>query len=212
MKQIQLFHSPIHNEIPKKEKINNLTQIGSTTHANNEREMNDFYATPSSAIENFLHCYLVRDKNKLQKNVWEPACGNGQISEAIKEYGYHVTSTDLIDRGYGTRKDFLSFSHNYGKGDIITNPPFKIINEFMQKGMDLLENGQKMILLMRLLCLEGKTRNTFFQKYPIQFVYVHTTRIACHKPNEEKPTTAMAYAWYVWEKGFKGDTVVRWLP
>jgi hypothetical protein len=23
--------------------------------------------------------------------------------------------------------------------------------------------------------------------------------------------TAICYAWFVWEKGFKGDTIIRWI-
>lgn len=205
MKQINLFDLP-------KPKVSNLTQIGSTTHSANTREKHDFYSTPTHAIENFLECFTYRDKETINKYIWEPSCGLGAISECLIENDYIVTSTDLIDRGYGERKDFLSFSHNHGKGDIITNPPFKIINEYIQKAMDLLEDGQKLILLMRLLCLEGKTRQHLFQQYPIKYVYVHTSRIACAKPNETKPTNAMAYAWYVWEKGCTDETIVRWLP
>jgi len=210
MTQLNLFNTTQTTQKPK-QKVGNLTQIGSTIHANTQREINDFYATPTHAIENFLECFTYRDNEKINKNVWEPSCGNGAISLCLTENGYNVTSTDLIDRGFGERKDFLSFNHNYGNGDILTNPPFKIINEYIPKAMDLLENGQKLILLMRLLCLEGKTRNNIFHKYPIKYVYVHTSRIACHKPNE-KTANAMAYAWYVWEKGFNGETIVRWLP
>tara|TARA_R100001224_G_scaffold80366_1_gene50338 strand:+ start:107 stop:739 length:633 start_codon:yes stop_codon:yes gene_type:complete len=210
MKQIQLFkHDNVQKTIQKRD---NLTQIGSTAHSSSQRESNDFYQTPTHAIENFLECFVNRDKNQINLHVWEPSCGNGAISEVLTQHGHIVTSTDIIDRGYGEQKDFLIFNENYGKGDIITNPPFKIIKEFLEKALSLLQDGQQLILLMRLLCLEGKTRNKIFQKHPIKYVYIHTSRIACHKPNDTNTANAMAYAWFVWEKGYKGDSIMKWLP
>ena len=197
----------------KKIKTDNLTQIGSSAHADNEREKNDFYATPQSAVVNFLNCYLYRDKEVLDKNLWECSCGDGAISKILENNGYNVFSSDLIDRGYGEQSDFMTYQENVGGGDIITNPPFKLILPFLEHAIKLLENGNKLIFLMRLLCLEGKQRNEFFKKYPIKYVYIHTTRIACTLPDvQTKPASAIAYAWYVWEKGYEGETVIRWLP
>jgi|TARA_B100000282_G_scaffold285452_1_gene250972 hypothetical protein len=210
MKQLHLFKGL--NTTKKLTKNNNLTQIGSSAHSSNEREINDFYQTPSYAVENFLDCFVNRDGNQINLHVWEPSCGLGAISEVLKQHGHIVTSTDFIDRGYGQQKDFLICNENIGKGDIITNPPFKIIKEYLEKALSLLEDGQQLILLMRLLCLEGQTRNKIFQQYPIKYVYIHTSRIACSKPNATSIAAAMAYAWFVWEKGYKGDTIIKWLP
>ena len=149
----------------------------------------------------------------LDKNLWECSCGDGAISKILENNGYNVFSSDLIDRGYGKQSDFMTYQENVGGGDIITNPPFKLILPFLEHAIKLLENGNKLIFLMRLLCLEGKQRNEFFKKYPIKYVYIHTTRIACTLPDvQTKPASAIAYAWYVWEKGYEGETVIRWLP
>jgi len=215
MKQLNLCNMLNIKEIEEQEKIKvgNLTQLGSSAHADHDRHKDDFYATPQDAVVNFLNCFLYRDKEVLNKNVWECSCGDGAISKILENNGYNVFSSDLIDRGYGEKKDFLTYQNNVGGGDIITNPPFKLILPFLEHGIKLLENGNKLIFLMRLLCLEGKQRNEFFTKNPIKFVYVHTTRIACSRPNQtENVATAIAYAWYVWEKGYKGETIVRWLP
>ena len=209
MKQLNLFNEP--NTTKKIKRNNNLVQIGSSAHSTHDREINDFYQTPSHAVENFIECFVNRDGNQINLNVWEPSCGLGAISEVLKQYGHIVTSTDLIDRGYGKQKDFLICNENMGKGDIMTNPPFQILKEYLEKGLFLLEEGQQLILLMRLLCLEGQARNKIFQKYPIKYVYVHTSRISCSKPNTTFQS-AMAYAWYIWEKGYKGETIIKWLP
>ena len=37
----------------------------------------------------------------IPNNILEPCCGIGSISKILKENGYSVYSSDLIDRGYG---------------------------------------------------------------------------------------------------------------
>ena len=211
MKQVPLFKDFIKEE--EKNKVGNLTQIGSSAHADHEREKDDFYETPQSAVRNFLNCYLKRDKEVLDNTIWECACGEGAISKVLEEYDLEVISSDVVDRGYGERKDFLTSSSPYAKYDILTNPPFKLINQFLDKSFEIVNDGNRVIFLMRLLCLEGKSRQKIFQKHPIKFVYVHTSRIACSMPNiQGKPASAIAYAWFVWQKGYKGETITRWLP
>lgn len=213
-KQIPLFKDFVDDEEVNKLKIDNLTQIGSSAHADHKRVKDDFYETPQSAVINFLNCYSIRDKEVLDKTIWECACGEGAISKVLENYGYDVISTDYVDRGYGNQQDFLISKSPNMRFDIITNPPFKLINEFLLKAFDLVNEGNRVIFLMRLLCLEGKARQKIFEKYPIKYVYVHTSRIACSMPNENgKPkTSAIAYAWFVWQKGYKGETITRWLP
>ena len=59
------------------------------------RKENDFYATPSWAVESLLQV------EKFPDLIWEPACGDGAISKVLRTHGHEVLSTDLIDRGYG---------------------------------------------------------------------------------------------------------------
>ena len=67
-----------------------------------DREKDDFYPTPELATQALL------DRQKFQGDIWECACGNGAMSKVMINNGYNVYSSDLIDRGYGERKDFLS--------------------------------------------------------------------------------------------------------
>ena len=41
------------------------------------------------------------------KNILEPCCGEGHISNVLKDAGHIVTSSDLIDRGYGEVKSIF---------------------------------------------------------------------------------------------------------
>ena len=61
---------------------------------------------------------------ELFENILEPACGEGHLSEVFIKNGIQVTSSDLIDRGYGIQKDF--FEYNNWDGDIVTNRTKKL--------------------------------------------------------------------------------------
>lgn len=177
---------------------------------NSKREENDYYATNPKALQLFLDEFT-----ELDKYVWECACGEGHLSEELLNQDYKVFSTDLIDRNYinfNKKLDFLS-SNNKFCGDILTNPPFKLAEEFVKKGHELIDNGNKIILFLKIQFLEGQKRKEMFKKYPLKYVYVHSSRQQCsmNADFENLKATTQFYAWYVWEKGYKGDTIIKWL-
>lgn len=192
--------------------------LGASNHTDKEREENDYYATDPIAIDKLLTV------EQLNKNVWECACGAGHLSERLKERGYNVISTDIIDRGYpDTYKtvDFLTVSPGStqcgAEVDIITNPPYKFAKEFVLKALDILHFGCRCYMFLKLTFLEGKTRyKELFKKYPPKHIYVFSERVLCAKNArfEEMKAgggSAVAYAWFVWEKGFEGATIVSWI-
>lgn len=82
--------------------------------------------------------------------------------------------------------------------------------------MTLIDPGHKVAMFLKLQFLEGKERRELFKKWPPKVVYVSSSRIACAKNGQfdkdgKKASSAVAYAWYVWEKGYTGDTVVKWI-
>ena len=85
--------------------------------------------------------------------------------------------------------------------------------EFVEKALELVDNGRKVCMFLKLLFLESSRRKKLFQKYPPKAIYVSSSRINCAKNGDFKTynSGAVAYAWYVWEKGYTGDTVVRWI-
>lgn len=185
------------------------TTLGASNHTEKERADNDFYATDPEAIDK------LRGTGELTcNNIWECACGAGHLSKRLEIFGYNVKSTDLIDRGYGeTGVDFLAQTEMFD-GDILTNPPYKYAMEFVLKALELILDGHKVFMFLKVTFLEGQTRyNKLFSQYPPKKIYVFSKRISCAGNGEfEKfPSSAVAYAWYVWEKGFTGDTVVKWI-
>lgn len=181
--------------------------IGANNHTNEIREKDDYYATDPKAID------LLLEQEKFAPMIWEPACGEGHMSKKLEEHGYKVFSTDLIDRGYSPYEpqDFLAIEDYTWEGDIITNPPYKYAKQFVEKAMELIKDGGKVAMFLKLTFLESKKRKELFEKYPPKVVYVSCSRIECAKNGEFKGTSAVAYAWFVWEKGFKGDPIIKWI-
>lgn len=172
------------------------------------REESDYYATDPRAMEDLLRY------ETFNKYIWEPACGEGNLSKVLELHGYEVYSTDLIDRGYQSNKmDFLQ-SNKKWHGDIVTNPPFKYTTEFILKGLESLEIGGKLALFLKINYLSGKRRyKEIYSKFPPYRVYIFTGRRACSKNNKPEgfKNNGMDYAWFIWEKGMIGPTELKWI-
>ena len=181
--------------------------ISASNHSDEEREENDFYATSPIALDK-----LYQTGELTCKNIWECACGEGHLSKVFTAQGYEVRSSDIIDRGYGDVLDFLQVQEEWA-GDIITNPPYKYALEFAEKALQVVRPGGKVALFLKLTFLEGKRRKPFFQSQPPRTVYVSASRLKCGKNGDFNQFTnsAVAYAWFVWEKGYQGDTVIKWI-
>lgn len=186
--------------------------LGASNHSDKEREEHNFYATDPIAVDK-----LYATGELTCKNIWECACGEGDLSKRLEDFGYTVKSTDLIDRGYGeSGVDFLAQTKVFN-GDILTNPPYKYAMDFALKGLDLVEDGHKVFMFLKLTFLEGKKRfDELFSKYPPKKIYVFSQRVLCAKNGDFEGMkagggSAVAYAWYVWEKGYTGDTIIKWI-
>lgn len=189
--------------------------LGASNHTDKERENNDYYATEPKALE------LLLKLETFSPYVWECACGEGHLSEVLKSHGYKVKSSDIINRGYpGTETlDFLQVNKEDIKQDfsrdIITNPPYKYAKDFVRHALDISMDNTKIAMFLKVQFLEGKARKELFKKYPPKVIYVASSRLLCAKNGDFETMrkgggSAVAYAWFIWEKGFKGDTVVRW--
>lgn len=181
---------------------------------NAERETNDFYATDSAAIIKSLDFF---EQIGLNKVIWECACGKGNLSEPLTENGYDVFSSDLIDRGYGEKIDFLGCDKIIKDCDIITNPPFKLAEDFVRKANQIQKWGGLYVFLLKIQFLETLKRKKLFSECGLKYVGVFSERICCAMNGEfpkyfkysEKDKCykggTQLYAWYVFEKGFAGN-------
>ncbi len=186
------------------------TTLGASNHIDEDREEFDYYATDPEAVKMLL------ELEKFSPTIIEPCCGEGHISKVLASKGYKVISTDLIDRGFGKGGiDFHNYTNNNGF-DVITNPPYVLAGDFLEHFTGIMTKGSKLVMFLKLLFLEGIDRGRIFSTNPPKTVYISSRRIACAKNGEfkndrgEDVQSAVAYAWFVWEIGFRGDPVIKW--
>lgn len=184
--------------------------LGASNHTDKERQNEDFYATDPIAAK------LLLEVEEFSKNIWECACGQKHLSNVFENEGFNVRSSDIVDRCGNEVYDFLSSDNTFWDGDVITNPPYKLAKEFIEKAIDIIPEGRKVAMFLKIQFLEGKERKKLFQKYPPKVIYVSSSRILCAKNAEFEAMkagggSAVAYAWYIWEKGYNGDTILKWV-
>lgn len=181
--------------------------MGEDSSTKRKKEGN-FYETPKWAVEALIK------RESFEGIILEPCSGKGAISKVLESYGYEVVSSDKSkDKSiYGENgKDALSLCSIYD--NIVTNPPYdrNELNELIQKFQLIYK--RKLALLLRLSFLESEGRREFFSSFPLKVVYVFSSRVTMHPENEESPQNSgtVAYAWFVWEKGFLGKTTIQWI-
>lgn len=183
--------------------------LGASNHTEKERQVQDFYATEPKAAE------LLLELETFNKDIWECASGENDLADVFKEKGFNVRTTDIVKRTNTTDVlNFLSTTEKWN-GDIITNPPYFMAKEFVEHALSLINKGGKVAMFLKLQFLEGKKRKELFANNPPKVVYISSSRLLCAKNGKFEQMrkgggSAVAYAWFVWEKGFKGDTIIKW--
>lgn len=186
---------------------------------------NDFYATDPKAVEMLLDTGVFDWYYLPWIDVLEPCVGQGHIIDTVKNFynktkELRITTIDLIDRGYPNTiiTDFLTWKPDKGYDLIITNPPYSLAKEFVEKGMECLKIGGIMAMFLKIQFLEGAKREELFDKYPPKYIYVFRNRMATWNNGQPKDpktdkkwATTMCHAWFVWEKGSTSEPIVRWL-
>src|SRR5262245_12499200 len=114
----------------------------------------DLYETPPVAVEALLRA------ERLPRHIWEPACGPGSIVRVLRHHGHHVLATDLVDHGCRDSSSRVDFLLEQKAPDhieaIVTNPPFKLAEQFVAKALDL---SPVVVMLLRLAFLESTRRS-----------------------------------------------------
>lgn len=160
---------------------------------------NDLYETPPQAVSSLLKL------EKLPTTLWEPACGPGSIARVLREHGHVVYATDLVDYTSPDQDEvgwdfLLEFQLPIGVEAIITNPPFKNAQAFVEKALSLCP---KVIMLLRLAFLESQRRSNILDSGYLSKVYVYRNRLPMmHRDGWEGPklsSSGLPFAWFVWD-------------
>ena len=155
--------------------------VGNISHKIPSRQGSpDDFQTPPIALEPLIP-FLNPDWT-----IWECAVGKGNLSKELMKKGFNVIETDIL----GGNFDFLT-QKPIQWDCIITNPPFSLKQEFLQRCYEL---GTPFALLLPLTGLEGKKRGELFRKYGIQLI-IPNKRI-----NFETPSGKGGGSWFqtVW--------------
>jgi hypothetical protein len=161
---------------------------------------NDEYYTPHEAI------IALKEVEAFKGTIVDPCCGDNRIVDMFhNSFGFDIKDGN----------NFLTME-GFQCGNVVTNPPYRFAQHFVEKALACAEF--KVAMLLRLAFLEGQKRKKFFEKHPPKTVYVFSRRLNM-KPERHEPDDClvkcsggtMAFAWFVWEKGFKGDTCIKWL-
>jgi hypothetical protein len=170
----------------------------------------DCYETPAVAVEALLRV------EQLPRRIWEPACGRGSIANALRAHGREVVATDIADYGipitppgYWGRDFLLEASAPVGTEAIVTNPPFQIVEKFVAHALKLAP--PMIILLLRLAFMESERRCAILEGTGLARVHVFRKRLPMmHRASWTGPkaNSGMAFAWFVWERGYAGPTII----
>lgn len=173
------------------------------------RPEHDFYPTPAPMTKALL------EVEKFDGQIWEPACGDGAMSRVLGEYGYEVVESDIEPRGVGMCFDFLTpvppESKLFWSGNIVTNPPFKLLNKFILTA--LAYDPRKLALLTKIQALATQERSHILEDTHLARVHVFRARYTMWRNGIVSTNNGgtMEYCWLVWERGYTGKPTIDWI-
>lgn len=191
-----------------------------------EKHVADYYLTPVNVIVTFLKEFFRKEKSQEWAHTnggakildpcaggdREPSIGDGNkhpmsYPEALKQIGIPESSIDTCD----IREDSLAkFKRNYLEWEeaknqydmIITNPPFNISIDIIQKALKDVKEGGFVVMLLRLNYFGSKGRKKFWEENPPKYAFIHNERISF---TEDEKTDSIEYMHCVWQKGYKPE-------
>jgi hypothetical protein len=173
----------------------------------------DDFPTPPWATRALVE-HVVTDRHDLSKmSCLEPACNRGFMSMVLEEYFGEVQSSDIYPYGYGDVVDFLEVPYAAGSVDwVITNPPFRLGEAFILKGLSVARRGVAMLTRTVFIESVGRYQRIFTKHPPTKFAQF-TERVPMVKGRlDKKASTATGYCWLVWEKDAQTSSELVWVP
>lgn len=177
---------------------------GNSRNSGYQRNANDYYVEPACSV------HALFDAEEFVGSIHDPACGGGNIPRIAIERGYEASGSDVVDRGYGERRDFLADGSRYT--NIVTNPPFNLATAFTLHALRF--SSGKVAILQRLSWLEGQARHdALFKPGHLSRVYVFSKRISMPPGGTDIPAKggSVAFAWFVFDLQNRGSPTLGWL-
>lgn len=183
--------------------------------------LDDFPTQPwatRALVEHVIYPYMggfAPEKILKKYTAWEPACNRGHMVEPLKQYFCKVIATDIHDYGYAGHERTVDFlfpgSEPADRPEwIITNPPFRLAEEFLQRAFKIATEGVAVIVRTSFLESVGRYEN-LFSRNPPSFVAQFSERVPMVKGRlTATGSTATSYCWLVWMMGHE-DTRFVWI-
>ncbi|MBB4207239.1 methyltransferase [Roseinatronobacter bogoriensis] len=144
----------------------------------------------------------------------EPAANRGHMVKPLAEHFAYVDASDIFDYGAGYRVQDYLFGPLPNMVDwTITNPPFRLAEQFIERAINTSEEG--VAVIVRSAFLEGVGRHSrLFSVTPPTDILQFTERVVMHKGKlSAKGSTATAYCWLVWDLCAEiKQTRFHWIP
>jgi hypothetical protein len=166
----------------------------------------DYFPTPPWATRALITYVLPAiDANLDYSMCWEPAAGSGHMAEPLREFFGAVFASDVYDygRGYavgsfvgvGSDVSVCPFQPDW----VVTNPPFKLGEEFVRRGLTVARYGVAM--LARTAFIESAARYPIFSPERFAVFAPFAGRVPMVKGRwDPAASSATSYSWFVWTK------------
>lgn len=173
----------------------------------------DDFPTPPWATRGLLE-HVIKDRLPLNNSsVLEPACGAGHMARVLAEYFGGVKSSDAYSYGYAPIRDYLTVPYEANAADwVITNPPFRLAEEFVQRSLIVARVGVAVLVRTVFIESSGRYRALFEKRPPTKFAQFVERVPMVRGRLDRKASTATGYAWLVWEKDVTSSPQLVWIP
>lgn len=174
----------------------------------------DDFPTPPWAVRAMLAELDARGLIKLSATAWDPAANRGHLVRGLGDRFDRVRASDVADYGAGFEQlDYLLPLWPHPVVDwIITNPPFRLAGEFIDRALADASQGVAMLVRTQFLAGQARYRDLFSRHRP-HLVLQHAERVVmlagrlvrareADQLNTTTPgspaTTATDYTWLIW--------------
>ncbi len=173
--------------------------MSSTNRRLGVRSKHDHYETPRYTLMSLLA------HHQIKYPVLEPCAGYGSIANILKSNGEVVTNDIDSDMPCDYNFDYLNGAFSNEFETILTNPPFNVALEIIEKALcDVIDCGS-VIMLLRLNFMGSQKRKSFWIFSPLKHVYVLSNR-PCFVNRKSDSTE---YAWFVFQRGYTGEATIE---
>ena len=166
----------------------------------------DFYATAPIAVEKLVEADPEHLNSSLVK-IWEPAAGNGGVAIPLRERGFAVICSDIVERDFPLHfiGDFFALTRApAGTTTIITNPAYRQAQQFAEHAINLVPD---VFLLLRLAFYESVRRTDLLEHRGLRALHVFRRRLPrMHRDdwNGPRASSSICFAWFHWQRGYRG--------